>query len=239
MKRFLAFDIETAKVLPESISDLLSHRPLGICCAAAFPSDTRKAHTWHGHNESGAPSPQMSQAEARAMVNELSSLVADGYELLTWNGLAFDFDILSEESGNHAECVRLALGHTDMMFHVVCVLGHFLGLKKASEGMRIKGKLAGMSGAEAPAAWAAGRHQDVLDYVAQDVRTTLELGDVCERRRELTWISSRGRPSQIPLPDGWLDVKACLTLPEPDTSWMTNPPTRRQFTAWTHTNRNA
>jgi hypothetical protein len=29
MRRYIAFDIETAKVLPEEAGDLLSHRPLG------------------------------------------------------------------------------------------------------------------------------------------------------------------------------------------------------------------
>ena len=31
---------------------------------------------------------------------------------------------------------------------------------------------------------------------------------------------------------GWLTVREALRLPEPDTSWMSNPIPRRQFTQW-------
>jgi len=34
-RRYLAFDMETAKVLPPDVTDVLAHRPLGITCAAA------------------------------------------------------------------------------------------------------------------------------------------------------------------------------------------------------------
>ena len=34
-RRYLAFDTETAKVLPEAVRDVLEHRPLGIACAQA------------------------------------------------------------------------------------------------------------------------------------------------------------------------------------------------------------
>lgn len=32
MNRLVAFDLETAKILPESVKDLMEHRPLGIAC---------------------------------------------------------------------------------------------------------------------------------------------------------------------------------------------------------------
>ncbi len=231
-RRYLAFDIETAKILPDRVTDLLVHRPLGICCAAALAADMDKAITWCGSSESGEPTQQMSQPEVQALVRDLSSLVSDGYTLLTWNGLGFDFDVLAEESGIQDECERLALGHVDMLFHAVCVRGHFVSLQKAADGMGIKGKPEGITGAEAPAAWAAGRYQEVLDYVVHDVRATLELAQACEKRREMVWITRKGTPSHMPLPHGWLDVKQANALPEPDTSWMTDPPRRQHLTEW-------
>ena len=33
-RKFLAFDVETAKQFPGDFSDWRKHRPLGICCAA-------------------------------------------------------------------------------------------------------------------------------------------------------------------------------------------------------------
>ena len=33
-RKYLVFDIETAKVLPDGEQDIKAHRPLGIACAA-------------------------------------------------------------------------------------------------------------------------------------------------------------------------------------------------------------
>lgn len=32
-RKYVAFDIETAKILPAVVSELKAHRPLGIACA--------------------------------------------------------------------------------------------------------------------------------------------------------------------------------------------------------------
>jgi hypothetical protein len=231
-RRYAAFDIETAKLLPDDVTDLLAHRPLGVACAAAFLGDTRQTRLWHGRDRDENPSPRMSRAEAAALVRDLSDLVGEGYTLLTWNGLGFDFDVLAEESGSTRECADLALHHVDALFHALCTLGYPLSLQKASEGMNLPGKLAGMSGSEAPSAWAAGRYADVLKYVAQDVRATFELAVACEERRELAWITRRGTRRYLPLNDGWLTVGDARLLPVPDTSWMNDPPDRERYTAW-------
>lgn len=42
MRKYLAFDIEIAKVIPEEETDWIAHRPLGITCAAAMASDGRQ-----------------------------------------------------------------------------------------------------------------------------------------------------------------------------------------------------
>ena len=64
-----------------------------------------------------------------------------------------------------------------MMFHVLCQLGYGVGLDAAAKGMGLPGKPEGMNGAMAPVLWAEGKREDVLEYVAQDVRTTLDIGD--------------------------------------------------------------
>ena len=40
--------------------------------------------------------------------------------------------------------------------------------------------------------WADGKTDQVLDYVSQDVRATLELAGACEQQRELRWIARSG-----------------------------------------------
>ena len=131
-----------------------------------------------------------------------------------------------------ADCMELAMGHIDMMFHVYCLKGFPIGLDSVAQGMGLQGKPPGMHGALAPSLWAEGEKQKVLDYVAQDVRTTLEIMHAVEINRRLTWVARSGRYQRLPMPGGWQTVRQALDLPEPDTSWMSNPLPRERFTSW-------
>jgi hypothetical protein len=174
----------------------------------------------------------MRREEAAELAAYLVSMAERGYSILTWNGLSFDFDVLAEESGMLRECRALALGHVDMMFHLFCRLGHFVGLEAAARGTGLAGKPKGIRGVMAPAMWAAGKHQEILDYAAQDSRITLELATRCEQEASFRWVTRRGDVRRIDLPGGWLTVESAIELPEPDTSWMSNPVSRSHFTKW-------
>jgi hypothetical protein len=158
--------------------------------------------------------------------------VERGYTVATWNGVGFDFDILAEESGMLTQCRRLALDHVDPMFHILCELGFGVSLQAAARGMKLAGKPEGMNGAMAPVLWAEGRREVVLDYVAQDARTTAKLARECEARGTFRWITRRRVLRTMELPKGWLTVEEAERLPEPDTSWMAEPWARAEFTAW-------
>jgi hypothetical protein len=231
-RQYLAFDIETAKDVPGEDFNWRPHRPLGISCAATLASDTDQPLLWYGKTRDELPEKRMSQGDAQGLVQYLSNMAADGFRILTWNGLGFDFDILAEESGAAASCRECALGHVDMMFHVFCSLGYPVALDKAAHGMGLPGKPPGMSGVKAPKLWAQGHFKEVLEYVAQDVRTTMQIAQTCEQRRKLEWITRKGTKSSMLLTSGWLTVRESLKLPEPDTSWMSAPLSRREFTAW-------
>jgi hypothetical protein len=231
-RRYVAFDIETAKEVPGVDFDWRPHRPLGIACAATFASDAKEPVLWFGRTPEGLPAGRMSRDECRLLLQHLSKMAADGYTVLTWNGLGFDFDILAEESGDAAACAKCALGHVDMMFHVFCAQGYPVSLDKAAQGMGLPGKPPGMSGIKAPRFWAEGRFKEVLDYVAQDVRAALQVAQACEERRKLEWITRKGTKSSMPLAKGWLTVQESMALPKPDTSWMTKALTREGFTGW-------
>lgn len=231
-RKYLAFDIETATDVPGDDFNWRPYRPLGICCAAALPCDAKEPIVWCGRNPDGTPRKRMLQSEAAKVVHELAKLVGTGYTLLTWNGLGFDFDILSEESNSRNECKELALSHVDIMFHVFCDRGFPVALDKAAQALGIPGKPPGMSGVLAPQLWAQGRFQDVLNYVAQDVRIVLQVALKCEERRQFKWITRRGSTSSMDLLRGWLSVRDALGLPAPDTSWMNSPIPRSDFTQW-------
>ena len=180
-------------------------------------------------DKGGTPSPQITVEDAAELLRYLCQMANEGFTILTWNGLGFDFDVLAEESAAAAQCRTCALGHVDMMFHIVCALGYPVALDKGAQGMGLPGKPAGMTGLLAPKLWAEGRHQEVLDYVAQDVRLAMQIAETAEKRRRFEWITRKGTKSQMPLPKGWLTVSEALELPEPDTSWMSNPLKRPRF----------
>ncbi len=229
-RKYLAFDIETAKELPGDFSLWRNHRPLGICCAATCASNA-EPRLWHAKTK-GNPASRMSQADLQQVVAHLTLMASQGYTILTWNGASFDFDVLAEESGARDECRTCVHDHVDMMFHIVCRLGYPIGMEKVAQGLGLPGKAEGMSGSEAPRLWGKGEHAKVLAYVAQDVRLTLQIAAECEKRKKFTWITQRGMPKSEPLRDGWKTVREALKLPLPDTSWMQTPLTRASFIAW-------
>jgi hypothetical protein len=231
LPKYCAFDIEIVKAIPGSLDDWKVYRPLSISCAATLNIDG-ELRLWHGQTPDGEIADQLSQAGAVELVAYLQKQVDAGFAILTWNGLGFDFDILAEESGRLEECQKLALWHVDMMFHLFCAKGYTLALDKAAKGMGLPGKTPGMTGEMAPPYWAEGKRQEVLQYVGQDVRTTLDLATITEMRHALNWISGTGKPQALSLPRGWLRVQEALALPEPDTSWQRNPLKLSKFIGW-------
>ncbi len=229
--KFIAFDIETAKILPDFVDDLMTHRPLGISCAAARAEDELMAQLFHSVDADGRPASQMSQDDLARLVDYLLEKTEAGYTVVTHNGLGFDFDILAEESGRLEDCKKLAVGHVDMMFQVFCVKGFAVGLDAAAKSMGLS-KMEGVDGSLAPQMWKDGQYQQVLDYVAQDCDVTMKIARACDRNRAFRWLTKRGKISDFAMPNGWLSVKAALELPLPDTSWMDDPWPRSKFTGW-------
>ena len=183
MKRTLtklaATSPSTSRTASTAEENWRNQRPLGISCAATLLADSKEPRLWHGGSRQN-PADKMSQDEAADLVQYLEDRTKEGYTLLTWNGLGFDLDILQEESGLLSECRELATAHVDMMFHIVCLRGFGVGLDAAAKGMGLAGKPEGMSGEKAPKLWAEGKREEVLRYVGQDVRTTMEVALACE-----------------------------------------------------------
>lgn len=224
-----------ATVADFKATDWKLHRPLGISCAAVhYEDDTYSPITYSDRD-------RLTREQCQELVKDLTLMVNRGYTLLTWNGLSFDFDVLAEESGLLDECAKLAMNHIDMMFMVFAWKGHFLALEAACQGAGLKGKekrvilstgeiLDGMNGALAPDLWADGEQQAVLDYLAGDVKQTLELANAINERGGIGWTAKSGRANFIKTP--LMTVRECLALPEPDTSWMKNPMKRVDLMSW-------
>ena len=242
---FVAFDVEIAKPVPDG-PDILVHRP-GIACAAIAREGEERASILFDPAES----PELFDPATKALTRDgslrilaaLEAAAGRGDTLVTWNGAGFDFRLLADETGRHAECVRLVMASVDMMFQVLCDRGHPLSLDAALKGAGLPPKMAevtlrsgtrvSITGAEAPVYWQAGEYTAVADYCAADAERTAALAAACQRSRQLAWVSQKGRPNQVYLRSGWLTVEQCLSLPLPDTSWMTKPMRREDVLAWT------
>jgi hypothetical protein len=233
--KLATFDLEIAAQIPDGVDDWSAYEPLGISCAAVALSGVSEVRFWSGV-------PRMTREQCRQLVLDLIQLEDDGFTLVTWNGCGFDFRVLAQESGLVDECGRLAFGHVDLMLVVTFTKGWYLSLQKALEGAGLSGKLKrvalsdgsvleGMGGAQAPQLWAAGEHQAVFAYLEQDVAQLLELANHVSVEREIRWVSNAGNPQTVRFPR-LLTVQECFRIPEPDTSWMTDPPSRDQFVAW-------
>jgi hypothetical protein len=236
-RKYLAFDLEIAADIPVGTEDWKSLAPLGITVAATMSDLHGGATTHYGtmadwQTKQVGPKPRMSTADAVKLVDYLQLAVRNGFTILTWNGLSFDFNVLAIESGLKKECAELALHHVDMMFHIFCVKGFAVGLDNAAKAMKTNRKTEGVHGDMAPKMWREGKFREVIEYVTQDVKTTIDIGQTCESEKVLRWITRRNTTAYMPLPDGWRTVEEALKLPEPDNSWMDSPWPRGKFTEW-------
>ena len=240
----LAFDMEIATPV-EGDADLLATRP-GIACAAFIrEGDTRPLVLFDP-----AKTPDLFVSATKALTQEGATRILDelmaaddrGDRILTWNGAGFDFQLLADETGRQADCAHLARHSIDMMFQILCERGHPLALDTALAGMGLPskihtvtladGRVVEVDGRLAPNLWQAGEHEAVMIYCGGDVAGTLALALACRKQRRLSWVSRAGRTNHMPLANGWLTVEACLALPKPDTSWMTNPMRPEDVVAW-------
>lgn len=247
--KLISFDLEIAKEVTGD--DWKSFRPLGISCAAVkFAQGIGQMLFYQWEKENEATLPSVSQEYASHIVDELENFVAHDGVIVTVNGLGFDFDVLAEESGRLEDCAKLAMDHhVDLMLIPLCHHGWPVGLQAFAEGTRIQGKLKqvtlkdgsiheDMSGAAAPELWARGEYQAVLDYLKDDVRSTLQVAQVSLETGFLRWVSRKGKLWEMMLPiddegNHYLPtVRECLGWPVPDTSWMDNPIRREDLVAW-------
>lgn len=249
--KYLAFDIEIAKVFPDDEEDWDKHRPFGISCAATLaicPGADPSLGLWYGGSNCVEWGPfemlpaQMDEEDCGDLVQYLANVVYFGYTIVTWNGLGFDFDVLAEEAPENMRGLieELALSHIDIGWQMFCERGFMCGLDSAAKGLGVKGKTEGMSGSLAPKMWAVSRQEQdkVLEYVAQDVRTTAAVYDKLLEVGELSWITKAGTPSRNPwIPNNicggsLMSVEEAGKLSVPNVKWMKDPWKRSKFTSW-------
>lgn len=193
----------------------------------------------------GDPGRAMTQDEIDQLIDEMVEWNEAGHSLLAWNGLHFDLRNLAGHCPHRLEELSdIAMNMVDPMFTVVCTRGHRLGLDKACQGAGIAGKkhevtlddgsiLTDMDGSKAPKLWAEGEANAVIDYLAEDIGSLLRLAEYMRNYGVLPWITGKGGRQHMEWSRNWT-VRESLTIPVPDTSWMSgDPPIRSEFLDWT------
>lgn len=227
----IGFDIEIADVFdlaPDE--DLDSRGPFRIAVAAIHDASDGSSRVWHAVTPSGAPGGELSPTMAREVLEHLRSVQRAGRRVVAWNGLSFDLKWMGHAAGDRALAAEVAEGLVDPMFHVFCLKGYPISLQAAADGMAIGAKKL-MDGKDAPLEWQRGNCQRVLDYVVEDCRITTAVARAIEDKRCVRWRTRRGTMSDVPIPK-LLTVAEARQLPDPDTSWMSNPIPRARFVGW-------
>ncbi len=243
----VAFDIEIADDLGPDCDDWRKLGSPGISCAATVTS-SGELRLWHGTEQAdGRLAGRMTAQDVRELLCYLDDLsVLDSAYVVTWNGTGFDWPILAAEAQGPEHvtaCRMMACDHIDPAFQMLCEKGFMVGLQAAAVGMGLPGKSEGMHGDLAPAMWRQdrGAQEQVLEYVAQDARTTLDVYTAILKARGLAWTSKSGNACtwqpmmRVSLSGSGfrlLTVDECLALPLPDTSRMRNPWPRTKFCGW-------
>lgn len=210
---FTAFDIET---MPENA---------GISCIAA-ETTTGDKEIW-----CGVPGKAMSQTLVRIAIKWL----AQHRPLATWNGTNFDFQILAQFSGWSRVCAQLAIDAYDPMLQFLTTQGFPVGLNAVAVGFGLPGKTEGVDGLKAQQLWVGAQRDDcdlVLEYVKQDVRTTIEVVQRIAGSKDgfVKWCTKKGWVKGVRI--GQLcTVRECLELPTFEPVWI-HDLTRESLTSW-------
>jgi hypothetical protein len=232
--KLLAFDIECPQDL-----DTVPIANFTIGCAATVKNDGEKK-TWLHKTQTGEVGKEMSKEEVIALVEYLHSAFKEGYKIITWNGLGFDFRVLAKESEMVSKCADLALNHFDLMFHTFCLKGYCLGLNSVATGAKIEVK-SNIYSFDVSATWDQGQEQrqQVLKHVLEDASATLDLFEFISQKKKLVWITEKKTPAQMSILRP-MTVTESLSLPRPDTSWMKSgvTRTREEFMDWINISNN-
>lgn len=146
---YVAFDIEVSKWDEDELMPI-------SCAALAFDpplDDGTRTMVW-GYGDFMPP--VLCRSFARALLFHAMTR-----RVITWNGLAFDFRILTEWVSKstldrlvwRGALENLAMEHIDPGFLMLCQRGYMIGLDTCAKALHVKGKLPGMSGKYAPVLW--------------------------------------------------------------------------------------
>lgn len=239
MNKWLYFDFEIGfeSLLPADlmllesgeVQDIWEMWPFGVSVAGVKLSDEDKPFVLYDKRRDGKPANTWKRDFSQEFVDYLWEANQGGYEIVTWNGLGFDFRLLYELTRDE-RVKSLALAHYDPCFIALCQLGYPVGLGSATK--LVGGPEKEMSGASAPLMWLLKNHIEVIQYVEGDVIRLEQIWTDVLKRGGLAWATNSGGLRLQPYYYGLPRVVEAAQFPLPDNSWMDEPMTRKDFTGW-------
>ncbi len=228
--KIVGFDIETSNVFDlQPGEDIDKYAPFDVAVAATQVHGGEH-RLWFSLDANERPLVQLQRQRAQELLQYLEELQRTGHAICAWNGLSFDLQWIARAAGDVATASRIARAMYDPMFQFFKLKGFPVGLDAVAKGLGI-GMNKTMDAADAPREWRAGNYQRVCDYVLGDVRMTNEIVSAIIRRREIAWITQRGKLSTVSVPH-LRTVEDCMGDPMPDQSWMGSPIPQEKFTRW-------
>lgn len=233
--RFLYFDLETDRISDDWVS-CLPNITLAGTRAVDLLYDRAYTLLWYGLSDLGGPTPKMSTADLAGLAKYLHDCSELGYWIVTWNGAAFDFQLMYEHlkgrPGARMDVVETALLHWDIMYQFVLTEGHYLSLQTAANGLGVEGK-AGV-GSDAPDLWNEGKYGEAMRYQVGDVKA-LERVAMAMYETEpfgIPWISSTGTAHYTVFGEPLAVNEAAYLLDMPRPGWVKNPPDPVKMVNW-------
>ena len=205
--------------------------PVNIACAVIMLSDQGEPLVHANKQPDGNINDHLSKQQSEDFIQHLFHLRDQGYDLVSWNGTSFDLQTVADVTEMHDQCADLAVDHYDIMFQIFCSMGWPVSLNAAALGMGIEHDHTSQT--DLNVAWTdPERRNQVIQQAIRDAKATLQIAQRAQRTGRLSWYSKSGNLFQLQIEDGLLTVDEAITIPEPDTSWMTDPLSRWHFIKW-------
>lgn len=251
---YVAFDIETSGLLGDDKSS--PHPPAVFCaCAtvlrrAAGPGayEVTGCLRWHSASALSGDRGEMNVAEIRGMVTDLLRYQdTEGYQVVTWNGVGFDFRVLHEHAlvaGDAALCARiveLTGGGCDMMLNFFMHKGFPVSLNSVAVAVNPSFVKSG-AGGDVCDRWNNGdaaEREAVIRYCERDTEVLAAAVSAADATGSISWKTKRKGNIATWAPVGgretvFMASRDTWQLPEPDNSWMGvgDRPSIRKFAGW-------
>lgn len=182
MENLFALNVQIATVLPDK-ADWNEYRPFGISCLG-LQKIGHDPILFYEMDRDGFYARKMSFNYLITQVYPfLKGLVGLGAKFVTWNGLGFDFSVLSEEMKAKDFLVEIALDHYDLQYQVIKSVGYPISRQRAAQGFGIETKP--YVGKHMPRFWIEGKQETVLEYLKQNLRVTLEIAMCMDQSKQI------------------------------------------------------